>query len=93
MVENHHIYKEQLKTIIWESSLSLDEKDLWYKVISRMELVTIKALLDSLQLFPEDIVFLTEDLKGKLDAFSTLEIKKAEDVVAREREYYSSNKF
>jgi len=77
--------KEKFKNIVWDSGLSDKDKDMWYRLVNTMDPITLIPLLESLEMFPEDLPFLTKNFKEKVEAFRTQDETEAQRIIEEER--------
>lgn len=59
--------KEQLKKIVFDSSILEEEKDLWYEFIKKEKEEEIIMMLEFLEDNPKGIDALTENLKANVE--------------------------
>jgi len=88
--------KEQLKKIVFDSSILEDEKVLWEKFIEASKEEDVISILEFLEDNPKGIDFLTENLQEKIKALSKKDyFEKSQDfakIVEKEKEYLKEGK-
>ena len=78
--------KQDLKDIILQAQLDDQDKELWNKFIEVNEEENLNDIVELLKNEPERLEFLTDNLKGKLDAFLNRDSDKLNDIVETEIE-------
>lgn len=79
--------QEKLKKLIEKSKLNQEQKELWYNFIDNVTEEEIAPILETLEENPEQLNFLTENLKSKIEVFQTKDKKLSDNILAEEKKY------
>jgi len=82
--------KIELKTIIADSSLSDEQKNIWYNFIHTIIEQDAISIIKTIQEDETTLSFLTENLEEKLSALKTGDKNVWKDIVKKEKEYIES---
>ena len=84
--------KSELESLIHNSKLGEEEKDLWKLFIENATDEQIETILDALRENMGDLLFLTENLKAKISAFRSKDEGALEKILKEEEKYLSNQK-
>lgn len=73
-----------LKAFVSDSALPQEDKDLWFSILENLDVEQIKTLEDFVDNDPKKLVFLTNNLKAKREAFQSGDSAALEEVLKSE---------
>ena len=79
--------KEKLKEIVNQAQLEEQDNELWQKFIEVSEEGDLVEIVESLESEPGQLEFLTNNLKEKLDAFTSRDSDKLNNIIKTEVEF------
>lgn len=79
--------KQQLKNIIDNSNLSTEDKKIWDNFLQVATEIQIGMVYDFLKDSPEELEFMTNNLKEKIEAAFQKDQAKMDEILEREKEH------
>lgn len=79
--------KKELTEFINKTSLGVEDKELWNRATSQLQEPDAQTLLETLREDPQQLTFLTENLKKKLEAFKNDDDTAWDNIIEEEKAY------